>query len=137
MLLANSLILSQVPLMAETLGASSVIFAPIFNILVIAAAALLIIALLQSEFVRNVFAGLGFLGLINYLSSSSTSSSSRHQPPPVHTHSSSTSVPLHTPPVSFSPIHPDTSIFQPTPIHSGVVTHGRLVSQSFCKFRKV
>lgn len=118
MLLTNPLILSQLPLMAQTLGASSVIFAPIFNLLLIAAAILLVIAILRSEFVRNIFAGLGFLGLMNYLFSSNQPSSSRPQQIDVYSHPAQAARVAYAP-----PIHPHSSMFTPTPNHHRTYSH--------------
>ena len=78
MLIINPLVLSQIPSMAYTFGASAMLFSPILNLLLIAAAILILVALFKSDFVRNIFAGLGFVGLMNYLFSSNDRTHHNH-----------------------------------------------------------
>ena len=81
MLAEQYLLLHTLPMAAQTFGASAVILSPILNLFLIAAALLLFLTLIQNNFIRNMFAGIGFMGVLNSLFSNNNSRGSR-----VYTH---------------------------------------------------
>jgi hypothetical protein len=107
MLAEQYLLLHTLPMAAQTFGASAVILSPILNLFLIAAALLLFLTLIQNNFIRNMFAGVGFMGVLNSLFSNNNSRGSR-----VYNHTE---------------FYPPTTLYRGPDIHQHPSTNGQII----------